>query len=167
MARKKVSDEDAFVKGMRIGILVRRGIQLELDGKMQQFRGGDVIRPSNADLTDPEKNPFVAAVASRCRGSRTTGEPIGSQALAVFESEEALEAATELYRSHLVNGQKSTAWTRVEAELAKRVAQGRAVRSIAGLERLLETSVSEFHETVVSGIRAALIDELDLAPAAE
>ena len=50
---KKVSESDAFLDGMKIGILVRRGIKLEIEGKMLNFVPGDVVRPSAGDLKGP------------------------------------------------------------------------------------------------------------------
>ena len=104
-----VEGPNAFIDAMRNGVLVRKGIQLRVNGSLQTFGPGDVFTPSDADLADDSLDGVVQQVANRCRAPGGNVHP--SRVFGVYFDKGKLEEAAEKLRSEIVSGASSKAWT--------------------------------------------------------
>ena len=163
---EKVTDKNAFINGIRNGVLIHHGVKMRVGGEMRLCHPGDVIVPDAADLDNPERpGSFVATVALHCRGLRD-GRRRSGMGMSVYADKKLLATATKELNDRIVQQETQAATQQIEKELARMNTQGRGVTTIDALDRMIERALgSDASEKIVAAIRIALMEELKLQPA--
>lgn len=153
-----VEGPNVFRDAVANGVLVKKGVQLNVGGKLRTFGAGDVIEPSSADVADGAD--FVQQVGNRCRVAG--GMAHGSSWFGVYVDKKDLHAATEKLRSQIASGQSGKAWRLVESELGRMVAQGRKVNKNL-IDRMVEHTLGAFDKSITGPITTALYNDFEVA----
>ena len=157
-----VEGPNVFRDAVANGVLVKKGVQLNVGGKLKSFGPGDVITPPSADVADGAD--FVQQVGNRCRVAG--GMAHGSSWFGVYVNKRDLEAATKKLRSEIASGQSGKAWRLVEAELERMVAQGRKVNKNL-IDRMVGHTLGTFDASITTPIAKALYNDFEVNKAAE
>lgn len=153
-----VEGPNVFRDAVANGVLVKKGIQLKVDGKLRTFGAGDVIQPAAADVADGAD--FVQEVGNRCRSAG--GKAHGSSWFGVFMDKKDLVSATTAFRKSIAEGQSGQAWRLVEAELTRLVAQGRKPNGPL-IDRIVDQTLGSFDSSITDPIRRALHSDFETA----
>lgn len=157
-----VEGPNVFRDAVANGVLIKKGVQLNVGGKLQNFGPGDVITPPAADVADGAD--FVQQVANRCRVAG--GMVHGSSWYGVFVDKKDLEAATKKLRSQIASGESGKAWRLIEAELERMVAQGRKVNK-GLIDRIVGHTLGTFDATITMPIANALYNDFEVGEKAK
>ena len=152
-----VEGANVFRDAVAHGVLVKKGVQMMVNGKLQTFGPGDVMQPGSADLMDGAA--FVQQVANRCRSAG--GQVHGSSWFGVYTNKKALDAATHDLRAKLATGRQSAATRLVEAELARMKAQGRTINKSL-IDRVVGHTIGSFDDSIKDAIRADLYNDFEV-----
>lgn len=157
-----VEGPNVFRDAVANGVLIKKGIQLNVGGKLQNFGPGDVIEPPSADVADGAD--FVQQIANRCRVAG--GMAHGSSWFGVYVDKKDLEAATEKLRYQIANGQSGKAWRLIESELERMVAQGRKVNK-GLIDRMVGHTLGTFDVSITGPITESLYNDFEVGKKAK
>ena len=152
-----VEGPDVFRDAVANGVLVKKGVQLNVGGKLQTFGPGDVIQPSAADVADGAD--FVQQIGNRCRSAG--GKAHGSSWYGVFVDKDDLVAATKKLRASIASGESGKAWRLIESELERMVAQGRKVNKDL-IDRMVGHTLGSFDASITEPITKSLYNDFEV-----
>ena len=143
-------------KAARIGVLVLGGVRVNVGSKMQSFKRGDVIKPTESQLgndKDEEMTEFLITISNKLGDSTSN--------FAIFKTKAQFDAAVLKIGQEVQAEKDRSAKQLVDAAVDRYLSQGRKP-SVPSFRRLLDETLVTFDKKIRNQHLINLCQDFDL-----